>query len=140
MGLTREEYESFRVNQYCDNTMCGSYSLVNAGNIKVHSLVTGQCFCNVCKSKPFSVRKGTMFYGLQTDMNKIVKVLTLLSSGMGQNAVCRIENVRAETVRSWITLASKQVIAFTKYMQQNMQLEQVQIDEFWSFIRKKRNI
>jgi len=23
-------------------------------------------------------------------------------------------------------------------MQQNMQLEQIQIDEFWSFIRKKR--
>jgi hypothetical protein len=138
MPLTIEEFELFRVNQYCDNTSCAKYGLVDSGNIKAHSFVTGQCFCNSCKSKPFSVRKGTMFYGLRTNMDKIIKVLTLLSSGMGQNAVCRIEDVTGDSVRSWIVLASNQVTAFTTYMQKNMQLEQVQIDEFWSFIRKKR--
>ena len=81
-----------------------------------------------------------MFFGLRTPIDKIVKVLSLLASGMGQNAVCRQEEVTADSVRSWITLASEQVSAFTEYMQRDMHLDQVQIDEFWSFIRKKREV
>jgi hypothetical protein len=54
-----------------------------------------------------------MFYGLRTNMDKIIKVLTLLSSGIGQNAVCRIEDVKGDSVRSWIVIASNQVTAFT---------------------------
>ena len=34
----------------------------------------------------------------------------------------------------------KHVNEFTAYLQQEMHLEQVQIDEFWSFIRKKRTL
>ena len=64
----------------------------------------------------------------------------VLCSGMGQNAICRQEDVTGDSVRSWIILASKQVSAFTEYMQRDMHLEQVQIDEFWSFIRKKKRI
>lgn len=81
-----------------------------------------------------------MFYGLRTPVDKIVKVLRLLCSGMGQNAICRQEDVTGDSVRSWIILASEQVTAFTEYMQRDMHLEQVQIDEFWSFIRKKREL
>jgi hypothetical protein len=35
-------------------------------------------------------------------------------------------------------LASNHVDEFSKVMEQNMHLEQVQIDEFWSFVRKKK--
>jgi len=40
-------------------------------------------------------------------------VLSLIASGMGQNAVCRQEDVTGDSVRDWIVLASKQVSAFT---------------------------
>ena len=79
-----------------------------------------------------------MFFGLRTPIDKIVRVLGLLSSGMGQNAVCRQEDVTGDSIRDWIVLASEHVSAFTEHMQQGMRLEQVQIDEFWSFIRKKK--
>ena len=81
-----------------------------------------------------------MFYGLRTPMDKIVSVLGLLASGIGVNAVCREQSVTADSLRAWILLAALQVDNFTLYMQQNMHLEQVQIDEFWSFIRKKKKI
>lgn len=81
-----------------------------------------------------------MFFGLRTPVDKIVRVLGLLASGMGQNAVCRQEDVTGDSVRVWIVRASEQVLAFTEYMQRDMKLEQVQIDEFWSFIRKKKRI
>jgi hypothetical protein len=138
MSLTREEFDSLKSHQYCDNPTCEKYGKVGEGNIKVHSFTRGQGYCSCCKSKPFSIRKGTMFFGLRTPIDKIIEVLLLLSSGMGQNAVCRQVDVTGDSVRSWIILASEQVNAFTEYMQRDMHLEQVQIDEFWSFIRKKR--
>ena len=92
--------------------------------------------CNKCK-QIFSARKGTLFFGLHTPMDKIVQVLGLLASGMGVNAVCRETGVTGDSIRSWIILASRQVKALSTYMEQDMHLEQVQIDELWSFIRKK---
>ena len=140
MPLTKEEFEVLQSHQYCDNQTCAKYGLVGQGNIKMHSFASGQGYCNCCKSKPFAIRKGTMFFGLRTPMDKIIRVLQLLSSGMGQNAICRQEDVTGDSVRSWIILASEQVSSFTAYMQREMHLEQVQIDEFWSFIRKKRTL
>ena len=61
-----------------------------------------------------------------------------LARGMGLNNTCRQEDVTADSVLVWITRAAKHSNEFTIYMQQEMHLEQVQIDEFWSFIRKKR--
>jgi hypothetical protein len=138
MPLTKVEFETLKSHQYCDDKECAKYGLVGEGNIRTHSGLRGQLYCNCCKGKPFSVRKGTMLFGLRTPVDKVVRVLSLLASGMGQNAVCRQEKVTGDTVRSWIVLASEQVSAFTLYMQREMELEQVQIDEFWSFIRKKK--
>ena len=140
MPLTKVEFETLKSHQYCDNKACVKHGLVGEGNIRTHSILRGQFYCNCCKGKPFSVRKGTLLFGLRTPVDKVVRVLSLLASGMGQNAVCRQEEVTADSVRAWIVLASEQVSAFTLYMQHDMALEQVQIDEFWSFIRKKREL
>lgn len=140
MSMSRSDFDLFKLHQYCDNPDCTDYGVSGKGNIKTHSLASGQGYCSSCRSKPFSIRKGTMFFDLRTPMEKIIRVLSLLASGMGQNAVCRQESVRGESVRAWIVLASEHVSAFSEYMQREMELSQVQIDEFWSFIRKKRNI
>ena len=50
-----------------------------------------------------------------------------------------MKNLRSN-ILEWIIKASKHTNEFTQYMQQEMHLDQVQIDEFWSFIRKKRKI
>jgi tRNA splicing endonuclease len=71
-------------------------------------------------------------------MDKVVKVLQCLSRGMGLNNTCRQEEVTADSILSWIEKAAAHTNEFTEYMQREMKLEQVQIDEFWSFVRKKR--
>jgi hypothetical protein len=81
-----------------------------------------------------------MFFGLRTNMDKIVRVLGLLASSMGVNAVCRENDVTADSLRAWVLLAAGHVNEFSAYMERQMHLEQVQIDEFWSFIRKKTKI
>jgi hypothetical protein len=134
--MTDTEFSYFRSHQYCDNQSCSHYGLVGAGNIKTKNRKKGQLHCNKCK-QIFSARKGTLFFGRQTPMDKIVQVLGLLASGMGVNAVCRETGVTGDSIRCWILLASTQVKALSAYMEQDMHLGQVQIDEFWSFIRKK---
>jgi hypothetical protein len=136
--MSIEEFNGYKAHQYCDNKLCPDYSIVGSVNLINHSIIQGQLRCSGCKGKPFSVRKGTMFFRLRTPIEKIVRSLLYLASGTGQNAVCRIEGVQGSTLRFWILLASEQVEAFTGYMQQDMHLEQIQIDEFWSFIKKKR--
>lgn len=53
---------------------------------------------------------------------------------MGLN---RQEKVTTDSVLDWIEKAARHANEFTQYMQQGMHLEQVQTDEFCSFIRKR---
>jgi hypothetical protein len=136
--MSDKEFNEFKSHQYCDNPSCSCYGQVGLGNISIKTRKNGQIYCSTCKSPPFSVRRGTMFYGLRTPMAKIIRVLGLLANGIGVNSLCRTEDVTADSLRCWIVLAANHVEAFSRYMEQDMHLEQVQIDEFWSYIRKKR--
>lgn len=135
--LNKKEFDLLKSSQYCDNPSCKCYNKVDQGNIKINSRAKGQVYCNVCKNI-WVLTKGTMFFDLRTPVDKVIKVLQCLARGMGLNNTCRQENVTADSVLEWISKAAKHSNEFTEYMQQEMHLEQVQIDEFWSFIRKKR--
>ena len=137
--LSKEEFNLLRTSQYCDNSSCVCYNKVGVDNIRTNSRAKGQVYCNRCKNI-WLVTKGTMFFDLRTPIDKVIKVLQCLARGMGVNNTCRQENVTADSILEWIIKASKHSNEFTKYMQQEMHLDQVQIDEFWSFILKKRKI
>lgn len=136
--MAREEFAQYKLFQYCDNVACSTYNQVGGTNLITHSIRQGQVRCGSCKGKPFSVRKGTMFFHLRTSMDRIVTCLLSLTGGMGVNATCEVHSVQKTTLGSWLLLASTQVEAFTTYLQQDLQLSEVQIDEFWSYIKKKR--
>ena len=75
---------------------------------------------------------------MKTPVETILSVLKLLSEGMGVPAVCRSTGVTADSIRSWILRATQHVNELSAYLQQDMHLTQCQIDEFWSFIYKKK--
>jgi len=137
--LSKEEFDSLKSHQYCDNENCSCYNQPETDNIRINSRVKAQVYCNVCGNR-WVLTKGTMFYGLRTPMDKVITVLLCLTRGMGVNNTCRQEKVTADSILSWIIKAAQHTNEFSQYMQQEMHLEQVQIDEFWSFIRKKRKI
>lgn len=138
MNLRTNDFDLFKKHQYCDNPDCPCYGEVEGNNLRIQTRKNGQIYCNRCDYPPSTRGRGTMFFGLRTPLSKIISVLGLLASGIGVNALCREQDVTADSLRKWTVLAANQVDAITKYMQQNMHLEQVQIDEFWSFIRKKK--
>ena len=59
-------------------------------------------FTAIAVGKPFAVRRGTMFYGLRTDINKVVDCLCLLAGGMSSNEVCRQRGVTGDSLRNWV--------------------------------------
>ena len=135
--LSKEDFNLLKSKQFCDNAKCLCYNKLDADNIRINSSSKGQVYCNVCRNR-WVLTKGTMFYDLKTPMEKIINVLLLLARGMGQRNTCRQENVTADSALDWVERAGNHTNEFTEYMQNQMHLEQVQIDEFWSFIRKKR--
>ena len=137
--LSKAEFDLLKSSQYCDNESCECYNRPQAGNIKINSRAKGQVYCNRCGNR-WVLTKGTMFFGLRTPIEKVVNVLLCLTRGMGVNNTCRQEEVTADSILVWIERAAHHTNEFTAYMQQDMHLDQVQIDEFWSFIRKKRKI
>jgi len=88
--LTREEFDVLKSHQDCDDKYCHKYGLVREGNIKTHSLSTEQGYGNCCKRKPFSIRKGTMFFGPCNPIDTIIKVLRLVASERGTGAKCGV--------------------------------------------------
>ena len=141
MTLSQEDFELLRSRQYCDDPSCSHYQKIGAGNIKIYCRKYNQVYCNgSCAGRPFVVTKGTIFYGLKTPLKKVVETLSMIARGMGVNNTCAQQQVTADSVLDWIVRAGNHVNELTAYMQQEMHLDQVQIDEFWSFVFKKRKI
>jgi len=138
MKASITDFDLLKSHQFCDNPDCPFYQQTEAGNIKIHCRQKGQVYCNCCKSRPFVVTKGTIFYWTKTPLEKVVSVLSLAARGMGVNNICAQEGVTADSINAWIIKAADHVEEFTTFMQQDMNLDQVQIDEFWSFIQKKK--
>lgn len=135
--LRKEDFDLLKSRQYCDNSDCSCFNKIDADNIRINSSSKGQVYCKICKNL-WVLTKGTMFFDLRPPITKVLDTLLLLVRGMGLNNTCRQAAVTADSVLDWIEKAAKHSNEFTDYMQQEMHLEQVQIDEFWSFIRKKR--
>ena len=137
--LSKENFDLLKSSQYCDNPLCNCYNKVGVDNIGINSRQKGQVYCKYCKNR-WVLTKGTMFFDLRTPLDKVINTLLLLVRGMGVNNACRQSGVRSESLLNWIEKAAKHSNEFTQYMQQEMHIDQIQIDEFWSFIRKKRKI
>lgn len=131
------DFEKYKSDQFCSNKSCNYYGKQGAGNIKTKSSKNQQVYCNGCQTR-WVITKDTFFYNLKTPLATILEVLHLLSEGMGVNAVCRAKGVSDETLTSWVLRAAEHVNEVSAYLKRDMQLTQCQIDEFWSFIFKKR--
>jgi len=133
------DFDKYKEWQFCDNQSCECYGKIGAGNIKINSRAHRQIYCNRC-GNIWVITKDTFFYGLKKPIDIVLKTLKLLSEGMGLRAVCRSMNVTADSVLDWVIKSADHVNEVGAYLKDEMHLTQCQIDEFWSFIFKKRDI
>jgi transposase-like protein len=128
---------------FCPNQHCTNYGKVGPDNQVIgagrYGKQQGQLLkCKVCGQR-FSTRRGTPLFDLKTEEQTFYEVIACLAEGNGIRATAWIKNVDKDTVAAWLDRASQHVEAVSSYLMVNLHFEAVQLDEFWSFVQKKKH-
>jgi transposase-like protein len=126
----------------CPNPDCPAYGQSGGKNVRPHgwsSKARGiRCLgCTAC-GKNFSERAGTPFFRTQLPEEKALSIAQHLVEGTGMRATGRLCGVSLNTVLRLALRAGQHAEAFHEQMVQHVRLHQVQVDEAWSFVGKKR--
>lgn len=123
---------------FCPNLACASRGIVGAGNLRVHDSLRNRWRCTTC-GKTFSGRKGTPFYGLKTDVQIVVWVVTLLAFGCPVQAIVAAFGLNERTVYAWQQRAGAHCEQVpTALVQTPQDLGAVQADEIRVRCQKRR--
>ena len=124
--------------QYCPDQSCRYYGWPGRGNISSNGHPNGgvhrQLHCRACQGY-YMESQGTIFYGKQTAVETITWAIKALAEGVGIRAVGRIFEIEPETILAWLVAAASHLAAFNRYMSQELQVGQVQLDELYGVIR-----
>ena len=130
----------------CPNEACSSYGIlgphpdhdiVGAGTYPVQGGVRQMYKCNIC-GKRFSETAGTPFHHLKTPQETVLHAYKDLAEGLGVRATARVNGVDKDTVLRWVKRAGQHCQQVSEYMLQGLELTQAQMDELWTFVRKKQ--
>ena len=126
----------------CPNSDCPAYGQRGQGNLRPHgwsSKARGiRCLrCTAC-GKSFSERAGTPLFRTQLPEEKALSIAQHLVEGTGVRATGRLCGVSLNTVLRFALRAGEHAQGFHDQMVQHVRLRQVQVDEAWAFVGKKR--
>jgi transposase-like protein len=126
----------------CPNPECSAYALRGAGNLRLHGWSgTGhriRCLHCVTCGTDFSERANTPLFGLRTAEDTIVSIAEHLADGCGVRATARLCQVSRNTVLRFIQRFGQHAEHFHDLKVQGLQPQQIQPDEAWAFVGKKR--
>ncbi len=128
-------------NHYCPNHNCRKYGRKDQGNIEVAKTYGEQSRrllnCTVCETK-FSETRNTIFWNKQHTKEKILDVLRCLCEGNGIRATERITGVTRKTISKWLDEASAHCEEVDNCLLRDLHVTEAQLDEFWSFVKKRK--
>jgi len=77
-------------------------------------------------------------YGLKTPAAEVAQALLVVMRRGSLRAAEEITGHKYETISVWLKRVSCHAVAITQVLANDLHLSQVEIDEFWSFVQKKR--
>ncbi len=118
--------------QFCPKEDCCARGQVGQGNIRVHSWGEHRYRCTVC-DRTFAATTGTPFYRLQTAIEQVTLVVTLVAHGCPVQAIVAAFGVDERTVAAWQAKAGAhcQQVHTQLVQQGQLDLGHVQADELW---------
>jgi IS1 family transposase/transposase-like protein len=128
--------------QPCPKPDCTHYRLMNRGNISAISTYMTQSgkrrifLCNACDTM-FSETRDTVFFDLRTPEDKVMMVLKMLLVKVGLTDIGFVLGVSEETVLMWLERAAQKAHEINAHLLRDLPVTEVQLDEMWSFIRRK---
>jgi transposase-like protein len=126
----------------CPNPRCSAFGQRGQANLRPHgwsSKAHGiRCLrCTVC-GKSFSERAGTALFHSRLSEEKAVQIAQHLTEGNGMRSTSRLCGVTLNTVLRFALRAGRHAEGFHDAFVRHVTVRQVQADEAWSFVGKKR--
>jgi transposase-like protein len=116
----------------CPNSACQQPHVVRNGTLSGHQ----RYHCRACGTW-FGETQGTPLYRLRTPVAEIARALLIVMRRGSLRAAEEITGHKYETIGQWLRLAAQHAEALTGVLVRDLQLSAVEIDEFWSFVRRK---
>jgi transposase-like protein len=117
----------------CPNPCCRETHVVRNGSHRGRQ----RYYCCSCKTY-FGETHGTPMYGLKTPAAEVAHALLIVMRRGSLRAAEEITGHKYETISVWLKRAATHAEALTQVLASDLHLSQVEIDEFWSFVQKKR--
>lgn len=117
----------------CPNPMCSQSHVVRNGSHRGRQ----RYLCSSCKTY-FGETQGTPMYGLKTPASEVAQALLVVMRRGSLRAAEEITGHKYETIGVWLKRAAEHAEALTEVLASDLHLCQVEIDEFWSFVQKKK--
>ncbi len=129
-------------NQPCPNKECKHYGQINQGNISSISTYMSKSGkrrvfkCKTCDTT-FSETKDTVFFDLKTPEEKVMMALKMILVQVSLSGIAFVLNVKEETVLSWLKRAYEKAEEINACLLKELPVTEVQLDEMWSFVKRK---
>jgi len=117
----------------CPNPACEQSHVVRNGS---HRGRQRYC-CRTCQTY-FGDTQATPMYGLKTSAAEVAQALLIVMRRGSLRAAEEITGHTYETISGWLKRAAAHAEALTQVLAGDLHLSQVEIDEFWSFVQKKK--
>jgi len=91
----------------CPNRTCPARGQTGQGNSGIHARKEQRFICHACQ-KPFSARKGTVFYRLRTSAETVVIVVPWLAHGCPRHAIVAAFGCDERTIAAWWARSGRQ--------------------------------
>ncbi len=117
----------------CPNPLCTQPHVVRNGSHRGRQ----RYLCRTCKTS-FGETQGTPMYGLKTPACEVAQALLVVMRRGSLRAAEEITAHKYETIGIWLKRAAEHAEALTQVLTCDLHVSQVEIDEFWSFVHKKR--
>lgn len=126
----------------CPNPDCKAYGQRGLGNLRPHGWSSNdhriRCLrCSRCGVN-FSERANTPLFGLRLHEDKLAAIASHLADGSGARATARLCGVSLNTVLRFTKRFGHHAQLFHDLQVRHIDPRQIQPDEAWSFVGKKR--
>lgn len=126
---------------YCPNPECADHERPGGVNLRFQCRYGKQPSqllyrCRTCRHA-FSLRKGTPLEGNRIPDEKFITIATSLGEGTGGRRAARVFRVQPKVVYRIAKKLGRHAKRVLEAYLRNVECREVQLDELWSFLRKK---
>lgn len=124
----------------CPNAECGYYNKIGLKNVirkGEQRNGTKRYQCTVCK-RTFARTINTPFFHKHLKKKEIIGICKLLAEKNGYRSISRVTEHHLDTIRSIASAIAEHCKKFNEYFVKELKLTPIEVDEMWSFVKKKK--